>query len=196
MVRIRMSRKSKGANHEKKVICLILAMSMIFSITACQSDNEEDPAEADDNVVYDWKGAYVLTEDNPGSEGLKEFARLLNEKSDGRIQLDLYFGGQLGTEKDTLEALQMGGLDVMIASTATLSNFTDSQIVWDLPYLFETRDKARGVLDSEVGKAYLDRLSDVSIKGLTYYENGMYAIGAKEPLGTLEDLKGKKIRSH
>ena len=178
---------------KKRIVSVCLTLMLVTVMAAgcgAQKSNE------DSKVIYNWKGAYVLSENNPGSDGLKEFARLLEEKSDGRIKAECYFGGQLGSEKETIEAIQMGSLDFMIASTASLSSFTDSQLLWDLPYLFESREAARGVLDSDLGKECLDAMKDVKIKGLTYFENGMYAMCAKEPIESLDDLKGKKIRSH
>jgi tripartite ATP-independent transporter DctP family solute receptor len=191
----------------KKIISILLTALMVVSLTACgQSSGTSEPAKSNDTssavnsesskeVTYEWKAANVLAPSAPWDLGLQEFARLLNEKSDGKINLTVYSGGQLGGERDTMEGLQMGTVDFAIGSSATLSNFTDTNNIWDLPFLFSSKEAARGVLDGEIGQEVLDTLSDVGIKGLSYWENGLYAIGSKEPIQSLEDMKGKKIRA-
>ena len=131
----------------------------------------------------------------PWDVGLQEFARLLNEKSDGAITLEVFNSGTLGQERDTIEGLQIGSVDFVICSSATLSNFTDTQNIWDLPYLFLTTEAARGVLDSEIGTESLATLSDVGIKGLSYWENGMYILGSTKPIEHPEDMKGLRVRT-
>lgn len=192
---------------KKRVLSLIMAAMMLLPLAACGSSTG---SAGSSNVsgstsgtgsgsasaeTYDWKVANVLAEGGPWDLGLKKFSELLDEKSDGRITLTVYSGGQLGSEKETMEALQMNSLDFCIGSSATLSNFTDSQTVWDLPYLFLSTDAARKTLDSDVGQGVLDQLSDVGIKGLSYWENGVYAIAAKKPIQSLADLKGLKVRA-
>lgn len=85
------------------------------------------------NATYEWKAANVLAAGEPWDVGLQEFARLLNEKSDGAITLEVFNSGTLGQERDTIEGLQIGSVDFVICSSATLSNFTDTQNIWDFP---------------------------------------------------------------
>lgn len=185
----------------KKFLVILLTVIMVMSLVACNGTKKETPVQSNNESenatkeVYKWKAANVLAPGHPWDLGLQELARLLSEKSDGQIELTVYSGGQLGGEKDTMEGLQMGTVDFVIGSSATLSNFTDTNNIWDLPYLFTSAKEARGVLDSEIGRAKLDSLSDVGIKGLSYWENGMYAINSKEPIKSLADMNGKKIRA-
>ncbi|MEL7650209.1 MAG: TRAP transporter substrate-binding protein [Sedimentibacter sp.] len=191
----------------KKIVSIVLSVLLVLSLVACggssagntqpSSSNETSGgnASAGNETVYKWKAANVLAPGAPWDLGLLEFSRLLKEKSGGKIELTVYSGGQLGGERDTMEGLQMGTVDFAIGSSATLSNFTDTNNIWDLPYLFPSKAAARGVLDSEIGQEVLDSLSKVGIKGLSYWENGLYAIGSKEPIKSLADMKGKKIRA-
>jgi len=177
----------------KKLVAGMICLMLTISLTACGGGSKI--TEPDESTTYEWKAANVLAAAAPWDLGLNEFARILNEKSDGRITLTVYSGGQLGGERDTMEGLQMGTVDFVIGSSATLSNFTDSNKIWDLPYLFLSKDAARNVLDGEIGNEVLGTLSDIGIKGLTYWENGMYAIGSKTPVAGAEDLKNMKIRA-
>ena len=173
----------------KKLLSFVLIVAMVLTMAAC-GNNDGQEAQ-----TYTWKAANVLNAGGPWDIGLQEFKRLLSEKSNGAIELEIFNGGQLGQERDTIEGLGLGTTDFVICSSATLSNFTDTQNIWDLPYLFHTAEEARGVLDSEIGQSILDTLSDVGIKGLAYWENGMYMLGSTKPIETPEDMKGLRIRT-
>ncbi len=184
-----------------KVLKFVLVFFMITLLGACHSGSESQK-EASTNseakketATYSWKAANVLSSGGAWDQGLLEFARLLKEKSNGTITLSVYSGGQLGGERDSIEGLQMGAVDFVICSSATLSNFSDSNNIWDLPFLFNSTTAARAVMDSEIGQNRLDALSSAGIKGLAYWENGMYVIGAKKPIKTPEDMKGLKVRA-
>lgn len=190
----------------KKLVGVFLAATLLFALAACGNTNNSSTdasngvetsagQNGNSNATYKWKAANVLAGGGAWAQGLEEFARLLNEKSNGAIELEVFNGGTLGQERDTVEGLQLGTCDFVICSSATLSNFTDTQNIFDLPFLFETTAKARGVLDSEVGTELLATLSDVGIKGLSYWENGMYILGSTKPITKLEDMKGLKVRT-
>lgn len=137
----------------------------------------------------------VLASDSVYGIALHKFADLIQEKSGGAITIEVYDAGSLGAEKECMEGLQMGTVDFWVGSTATCSNFTDSQTIYDLPYLFQNAEIAREVLQGETCQGILDQMSEVSVKGLCYFENGIYAIISKDPIETLDDMKGKKIRA-
>jgi tripartite ATP-independent transporter DctP family solute receptor len=126
---------------------------------------------------------------------LIEYSRMLKEKSEGAIELTVYSGAQLGSEKEAIEGLQMGTIDFAICSPASLSSFTDSNSVWDMPYLFSNVEEARKALKSETAQKLLEELSKVGIKGLSYWENGIYAVASKKPIRSLADMKNLRIRT-
>jgi tripartite ATP-independent transporter DctP family solute receptor len=194
---------------------LVLAFLMLMSLAACGSSSSSTTPAAGTSAAasasapaasgsastsaaypqYKWTAANVLAADSVYGIALHKFADLIKEKSGGSITVDVYDAGSLGTEKECMEGLQMGTVDFEVASTATCSNFTSSQAIYDLPYLFQNSKIARQVLQGDTCQGILDQLSDVSIKGLCYFENGIYAIISKEPIKTLADMKGKKIRA-
>lgn len=191
---------------KRKVLSLILAALMTVSLAACgsTSNSSSSPssgstsstsAGSSSNPQYNWTAANVLAEDSVYGVALHKFADLIHEKSNGSITVNVYDAGTLGTEKECMEGLQMGTVDFEVASTATCSNFTTSQTIYDLPYLFQNSAQARKVLQGDTCQGILGKLSDVSIKGITYFENGSYAIISKAPIQSLSDMKGKKIRA-
>ena len=127
--------------------------------------------------------------------GLLKFAELLNERSNGAITLTVHSGATLGSAKETLEGVQMGSIDFIVESSASLSNFTDAMSVFDLPYLFPDAATARKALSGEAAQGQLDALESIGMKGINYWENGIYAIGAVKPVKNLADLKGMRVRS-
>lgn len=90
---------------------------------------------------------------------------------------------------------QMGSIDFIVESSASLSNFTDAMSVFDLPYLFPDAATARKALSGEAAQGQLDALESIGMKGINYWENGIYAIGAVKPVKNLADLKGMRVRS-
>ncbi|BAL01262.1 putative transporter [Oscillibacter valericigenes Sjm18-20] len=192
---------------KKKALSLILATLMVISLAACgsaSSNSSSSPSSSSASAAssgdgstpeYTWTAANVLAEDSVYGVALHKFADLIHEKSNGSITVDVYDAGTLGTEKECMEGLQMGTVDFEVASTATCSNFTASQTIYDLPYLFQNSAQAREVLQGDTCQGILGELSDVSIKGITYFENGIYAIISKSPIQSLSDMSGKKIRA-
>jgi TRAP-type C4-dicarboxylate transport system substrate-binding protein len=112
------------------------------------------------------------------------------------MTLTVHSGGVLGSEIETLESVQMGTLDMAICSVSSMSGFTDSQNVFDLPYLFKTNEAAWGVLDGKIGQERCDAMADAGYKGLGYFYNGTYAIGSKKAITHPSDLAGVRVRSH
>ena len=101
----------------------------------------------------------------------------------------------LGAERDTVEGLQLGTIEMTIVSTAPLSGYTDSFLALDLPYIFMSNEHARTALDSETGQRMLSELDHAGLVGLVYYENGLrHFTNNDHPIEAPEDLKGMKIR--
>ncbi|MCQ5130719.1 TRAP transporter substrate-binding protein [Butyricicoccus faecihominis] len=179
---------------KKQVTALGLSLILGVSLTACGGASAGD-ASAGGGPSYQWTAANAQPAGGPWDDALIEFSRLLSEKSDGAIQLTVYSGAQLASEKESIEGVQMGTIDFAICSTASLSSFTDSNNVWDLPYLFQDLESARTALLSDASEPLLAALSEAGIKGLSYWENGIYAIGSTKPIRSLDDMKNLRIRA-
>ncbi len=194
----------------KKVMAGILSFALICGLTACGSGNSEtntaasggaqtsSQAEAGDQTEaeYVWKAGSVLAADHPYSMGLTKLGELLKEKSNGRIQLDVYPAGSLGGETEMIEQVQMGTLDFLCTATAPLANFTDALLVYDLPYLFRDTAHVYAVEDGEIGQQLLNQVKeDTGIYAVNMWECGfMELANSKREVKTPEDLKGMNIR--
>jgi tripartite ATP-independent transporter DctP family solute receptor len=141
------------------------------------------------------KLAHGLNTDHPVHKGMERMAELLSEKSGGKLTLEIYPSQQLGTERECLELLQIGSLDMTKVSSSVLENFAPRMKVLGLPYLFRDREHAYHVFDSEVGKELLLESQKFWLRGLTYFDAGQRSFYTKNrPINTPDDLKGLKIR--
>lgn len=119
----------------------------------------------------------------------------LEALSDGKLKLEIYPSQQLGTERQCLELLQIGSLDMTKVSVGVLENFAPKMKVLGLPFLFRGREHAFKVLDGPIGQQLLNDGEQYWLKGLGYYDAGSRSFYTKEkPVNTPEDLKGQKIR--
>jgi len=139
---------------------------------------------------------HVLASNHPYTGGLEKFSELVAQKSNGAITIDVFANSQLGNERDMVEGLQIGTLEMCLVSTAPLSGFTNQFLVYDMPYIFTDTKTARACVDSEIGQKMLDSLSVQGVKGLVYFENGFRNVtNSKRPINHPGDLNGLKIRT-
>ena len=119
----------------------------------------------------------------------------LNDYSGGQMRIEIYAGGQLGSERETLELLQIGSLAMTKVSASPLEGFVPALKLFSLPYIFKDRDHHLRVLDSEIGQQLLDSLQVARLQGLGYYDAGSRSFYTNDrPINTPADLVGMKIR--
>lgn len=119
----------------------------------------------------------------------------VEEKSGGSLKVVIYPSGQLGAERECLELLQIGSLDITKVSAAVLENFIQDYKVLSIPYIFRDREHAFKVFDGDIGEALLLKGEQYRLRGLTFYDAGSRSFYTKEkPIERPEDLQGLKIR--
>lgn len=119
----------------------------------------------------------------------------LAKRSGGRLQLEIYPSQQLGTERECLELLQIGSLDMTKVSVGVLENFAPKMKVLGLPFLFRDREHSFTVLDGHIGKMLLNDSEKYWLKGLGYYDAGSRSFYTmNKPILKPSDLEGEKIR--
>jgi tripartite ATP-independent transporter DctP family solute receptor len=139
--------------------------------------------------------AHTLPQTHPVHKGILEFKKALEQKSSGKIKIKIFPDGQLGSERETLELLQIGSVAVTKVSAATLSNFVPEYKILGIPYLFRDKTHMFSVLEGEVGKSILEKGEKFWLRGLCYYDAGSRSFyTSKKAIRTPEDLKGLKIR--
>jgi len=119
----------------------------------------------------------------------------LEAYSDGQLEIAIYPGGQLGSERENLELLQIGSLAMTKVSASPLEGFVPEMKVFNLPYIFSGREHHLRVLDSPIGKDLLESLQVARLYGLGYYDAGSRSFYTSDrPVNSPEDLRGMKIR--
>lgn len=139
----------------------------------------------------------VHAEGYPTTLADQEFARLVEERTDGRIRIDVYSGGALyGEETGAIEALQLGDLAFSRVSASPVSSYVPAMNAIQMPYLYKNADHMWAVLDGEIGQKMLSEVqaSGSGLVGLCWYDAGARSYYTNKPVTCVEDMKGLKIR--
>ncbi|MDX9873228.1 MAG: DctP family TRAP transporter solute-binding subunit, partial [Clostridia bacterium] len=180
-----------------RIICLCVIASLVLGLAGCgKKPAENQPATpAEDTRTWVLKAGHVLSTEHPYQLAYQKMDQLLQERTKGRIKLEIYPSSQLGNERDLFEGAQMGTVDLAVGATAPLANFNKEFLIFDLPYLFESREHAYAALDGDFGKDKFKKLEANNMIGLAYWEAGYFdVLNSKRDVKTPDDMKGLKIR--
>jgi len=162
-----------------------LSLLLLFVFNSCQQQDKQRILRL----------AHGLDTRHPVHKSMEILGERLAQKSNGKLTLQIYPSGQLGGERECLELLQIGSLDITKVSAAVLENFISEYRVFGIPYLFRDRKHAFSALDGKLGKDLLTRGEKFRLRGLTFYDAGSRSFYTKDKLiQTPDDLAGKKIR--
>lgn len=134
-------------------------------------------------------------EDYPTVQGARKFAELVQEKTSGRIKINVFAGGEMGSENEVVEQLQYGGIDFARASVMILAEIKPKFNVLQLPYLYRDEKHMWKVLDGEIGEEFKDELGGSGLVALSWYDAGArHFYNSSHPIKCVEDLKKMRIR--
>ena len=140
------------------------------------------------------KLGHIAESTNPYGRGADHFAELVKQKSNGDIEIKVFPSSSLGTQKELIEGLIYGTVDMTLTGTAELGTFEPKMAIFDMPFLFKDRAHAYKALDS-VGMELAKPLEAKGIKMLGYMENGIrHMTNNVRPIKAPEDMKGLKMR--
>ena len=140
--------------------------------------------------------AHSTAQNSHYSMGVQAFGKKLSELSGGKFEIREQAAGALGGERDVIEGLQIGSVELTVSSTGPLGNFVPEALVLDLPFLFKDYAAARSILDGEIGQELLDKVSENNLVALAWTENGFrHVTNSSRPINTPADLEGLKIRT-
>ena len=149
-------------------------------------------ANAADFVI---KFSHVVAQDTPKGKAAEYFKKLAEERTKGRVQVQVFPNSQLYKDKEELEALQLGAVQMLAPSLAKFGPLGAKEFeVFDLPYIFDNYDELHKVTQGPIGMQLLSKLESKGIKGLAFWDNGFKILSANKPLKTPADLKGLKMR--
>ena len=141
------------------------------------------------------KFSHVVAPDTPKGKGALRFKELAEARTKGRVKVEVYPNSQLYKDKEEIEALQLGSVQMLAPS---LSKFAPLGVkeyeVFDLPYLFKDTEAFRAMTEGPLGLELLKKLESKGVKGLAYWDNGFTNMSANKPLHHVADFKGMKMR--
>lgn len=139
--------------------------------------------------------AHSLPTSHPVHKGIVDMQRVLNEQSGGKLQIKIFPDGQLGSEREALELLQIGSIAMTKVSASAMSNFAPEYQVTVAPYLFRDGDHLFRNLEGEVGRQLLESGSEYLLRGVCFYDAGARSFYTKDrPINSPDDLNGLKVR--
>jgi tripartite ATP-independent transporter DctP family solute receptor len=169
----------------KKQLTFVTLALILFLFNSCEGLKKQKTI----------KLAHGLDTSHPVHKAMVFMGQELEKNSEGALKLEIYPNQQLGSERQCLELLQIGSLDMTKVSAAVMENFSPNMKVFGLPFIFRNREHTFNVLDGDIGKELLDGGQKYWLKGLGYYDAGSRSFYTKEkPVETPKDLEGLKIR--
>lgn len=141
------------------------------------------------------KFSHVVSVDTPKGKAAEMFAKKAGELTKGRVKVEVYANSTLYKDKEEMEALQLGAVQMLAPSLAKFGPLGVKDFeVFDLPFIFSDYDALRKVTNGAVGKQLLAKLEPKGIRGLGYWDNGFKSFSLNAPIKSPADLKGKKLR--
>ena len=151
------------------------------------------PALAQTPVVL--KFSHVVAPDTPKGKGAEKFKELGERYTDGRVKIEVYANSSLYKDKEEVEALQLGAVQMLAPSLAKFGPLGAREFeVFDLPYILPTKEALRKITDGPIGKKLFAKLEPKGIIGLAYWDNGFKIMSANRPLHMPADFRGLKMR--
>ncbi|SDJ82606.1 TRAP transporter substrate-binding protein [Billgrantia gudaonensis] len=167
-----------------------LAVGIAFALTATANASEFSDMEP-----VTLRLAHVVNEQDGFHIAATRFEELVEERTEGKVDIEIYPNASLGDERTLLEGMQIGTVDMGVITNGPVANFVEEMAVFELPFLFPSPEAAYEVLDGPIGQELLDKLSEVNLKGLAYAERGFRNLtNSERPVETPEDLDGLRIR--
>src|SRR3954470_8952912 len=151
------------------------------------------PAEAQAPIVI--KFSHVVAPETPKGKGAEKFKELAEKYTNGKVKIEVYPNSQLYKDKEEVEALQLGAVQMLAPSLAKFGPLGAKEFeVFDLPFILPNKAALRKVTEGDLGKRLFKKLESKGIVGLAYWDNGFKVMSANKPIRMPADYKGLKMR--
>ena len=141
------------------------------------------------------KFSHVVAADTPKGQAAVYFKKLAEERTKGKVKVEVYANSALYKDKEEMEALQLGAVQMLAPSLAKFAPLGCKEFeVFDLPFIFDNYQELHKVTQGPVGAKLLKKLEPKGILGLAYWDNGFKVMSANKPLKSVDDFKGQKMR--
>ena len=183
-----------------KLLSIVLALSMVFALTACGGDSGETGTggESSGEAATETKTikfAHWFAEDHPQHQAMLMLKELVEERSNGTLKVDIYPNSQLGSEDVYDQSVSQGTVEMGCAGT-NIQTFLPKIGVTEAPFLFNGWDDARAVFTGEIGEFVTDGLIEAgNMRCLAITVNGFRQMSSNKPMYDMDDLSGQKFRT-
>jgi C4-dicarboxylate-binding protein DctP len=141
------------------------------------------------------KFSHVVAQNTPKGQAADYFKKIAEERTKGRVKIEVYPNSQLYKDKEEMEALQLGAVQMLAPSLAKFAPLGVKEFeVFDLPFIFDNYQELHKVTQGPIGTKLLAKLEPKGIHGLAYWDNGFKVMSANKPLKTPADFRGQKMR--
>ncbi|HEY4745267.1 MAG TPA: TRAP transporter substrate-binding protein [Desulfuromonadaceae bacterium] len=141
------------------------------------------------------KFSHVVAQNTPKGQAADYFKKIAEERTKGRVKVEVYPNSQLYKDKEEMEALQLGAVQMLAPSLAKFAPLGVKEFeVFDLPFIFDNYQDLHKVTQGPVGAKLLKKLEPKGILGLAYWDNGFKVMSDNKPLRSVDDFKGQKMR--
>ncbi|WP_277058067.1 TRAP transporter substrate-binding protein [Trichlorobacter lovleyi] len=166
----------------KKILAAVVTLALALPLSA----------QAAPIVI---KFSHVVANETPKGQAANYFKKLAEERTKGRVKVEVYPNSQLFKDKEEMEALQMGSVQMLAPSLAKFAPLGLKEFeLFDLPFIFDDYEELHKVTQGPVGAKLLKKLETKGLIGLAYWDNGFKVMSANKPLHKPEDMKGLKMR--
>lgn len=167
------------------------AALLAISMAGCSGS-----AQTGDSDVIKLKMAVADADTSAQAEGARAIASEVEKATDGRVQIEVMAGGTLGAERDTVELAMLGGVDIVTCANSVLTQWIPEMAILDQAYLFTNEEQAHAAVDGPVGDLIeREALEKLNLHVVGYMESGFRNVFSKDPIASIEDFKGVKIRT-
>lgn len=167
---------------------------MVMSLVACAKEKDSaGKAEVTAEKPIVWKLSDIVTEDHNWNVGAKEFKKLVEEKTGGRLVIDIYPNSELGSEMEALNGILSGTVDMTITGES-MSNWAPLADLMAAPYAYKNEAHIQKVLESESGQKIKTQIEEAGFKPLMYQLRSPRNLTSNKPITTPEEARGIKLR--
>ena len=170
---------------------VLTAAAAVAALTLCGC-RQQEPEEAKPELILRY--AENQPEDYPTTQAALVFAGVVADRTDGRVKVAVYSGGELGAEQSVIQQMQFGGIDFARVSLSQLAEYIPALSVLQLPYLYEDASQMWRVLDGSIGDDFLAMLDQMDLVGLSWFDAGVRSFYTREKVTDLEQLQGLTLR--
>jgi len=178
----------------RKMLFRLGFLVLFLGVLSCERDNEPVTPKAAVVDVKALRFGHDMHEDSAQHLAALMFAEMVAEKTKGAVTISVYPNQQLGNDRKMIELAQNGSLDFILPPTAKISHILPAFQMFDLPYVFNSREQVYRALDGSFGRDLLSSMNTQQLVGLSFWESGFKQLTSNKRFTTIAELRGQKFR--